>query len=78
MKPMTSKPANAGMTPPAPKKTAEPKESLGVKDGVGFVAGDIYAHLYKKGEATLNDLKTELKQTPAMLGMAVGWLAREN
>jgi len=73
---MTKKPVTIGAL--AVKKTTEPKEALGVKEGVGFIAGDIFAHLYKKGEASFNDLKSELKLTPAMLGMAVGWLAREN
>ncbi|RKZ83143.1 MAG: hypothetical protein DRQ39_09870 [Gammaproteobacteria bacterium] len=44
---------------------------------VGFLAGDVYRYLYETGEASLNDLKKELGTTPAMLQMAVGWLARE-
>jgi|APMed6443717190_1056831.scaffolds.fasta_scaffold631260_1 Mn-dependent DtxR family transcriptional regulator len=44
---------------------------------VGFVAGDIYHLLERLGEASLNDIKEELKQTPSMVQMGVGWLARE-
>ncbi len=44
---------------------------------IGYIAGDIYHLLDRKGEASLNDLKTALKQTPAMIQMGVGWLARE-
>ena len=73
---MPSTPKKATKTP-APKPAAV-GNGLGIKEGVGFIAGDIFAHLYKHGEASLNDLKGELKETPAMLQMAVGWLARED
>jgi len=59
-------------------KTTPHTEPLPVKAGLGFIAGDVYSHLLKVGDASLNDLKKELHQTPAMLGMAVGWLARED
>ena len=49
-----------------------------VNKNVGFIAGDIYHLLERLGEASLNDIKEELKQTPAMVQMGVGWLAREN
>ena len=44
---------------------------------IGFVAGDVFRHLYTEGQASLADLKRELGETPAMIAMAVGWLARE-
>jgi hypothetical protein len=44
---------------------------------MGFVAGEVFRHLYTEGEASLTDLKRELGETPAMIAMAVGWLARE-
>ena len=62
-------------------KVETPKASLkdlAISEGIGFIAGDIYTYLYKNGEASLIDLKNELKQTPAMIQFAVGWLAREN
>ena len=45
---------------------------------IGNIAGSIYTHLDRHDEASLNDLKKELESTPAMIQMAVGWLAREN
>ncbi len=45
---------------------------------IGSIAGDIWHHLERHGEASLNDLKKELKQTPAMIQMGVGWLCRED
>ncbi len=45
---------------------------------IGSIAGDIFHLLDRHGEASLNDLKKELKQTPAMIQMGVGWLARED
>lgn len=65
------------------KKPVASATKAGMKDtpiinGVGFIAGDIHDHLTRHGEASLNDLKQELGQTPAMLQMAVGWLARED
>jgi len=44
---------------------------------IGYVAGDIFKYLTKTGEASLNDIKNDLKQTPAMVQLGVGWLARE-
>ena len=44
---------------------------------VGFAAGDVYRLLETKSEASLSDLAKELKSTPALVQMAVGWLARE-
>jgi hypothetical protein len=64
--------------PDTARSSAAAIKNSGIKEGVGFIAGDIFAYLYKSGEASLNDLKTELNQTPAMLQMAVGWLARED
>lgn len=60
-----------------PAASSSTKESLPIVASLGFLAGDIFKYLEKHGEASLNDLKTELNQTPAMLQMAVGWLARE-
>ncbi|NNF07800.1 MAG: winged helix-turn-helix domain-containing protein [Candidatus Eisenbacteria bacterium] len=76
----------AKKAPKAASKTAVPKvetpkaslKDLAIGEGIGFIAGDIYTYLYKNGEASLIDLKNELKQTPAMIQFAVGWLAREN
>ena len=44
---------------------------------IGLTAGEVYHHLDQHEEASLNDLKKHLKRTPAMIQMAVGWLARE-
>jgi len=44
---------------------------------IGYVAGDIYGYLVRTREASLNDIKKELGQTPAMVQLGVGWLARE-
>ena len=75
----TNKPAAkpAAKTTTATNSTKALKE-IGIVVGVGFIAGDIYSHLFRTGEASLNDLKQETGHTPAMLQMAVGWLARED
>jgi hypothetical protein len=53
------------------------RNELTLEARIGFVSGDVYRHLHTEGEASLADLKRELGETPAMIAMAVGWLARE-
>ncbi len=45
---------------------------------IGLVAGKIWACLKEEAEeVSFSDLKAELGETPAMVQLAVGWLARE-
>jgi len=53
-------------------------KGMSVEGQIGFLAGDIFEHLSKHGTTKVSELAGAIKKTsPAMLGAALGWLARE-
>ena len=49
-----------------------------MQDKIGYVAGNIWQHLERKGEMTPKKLSTVMKESPNVVYLALGWLAREN
>ena len=70
------KPAGA-----APDKAPlfKPGKGMTVEGQIGFLAGDIFEYLNENGPATVEKIACAMKNrgSSALLGAALGWLARE-
>ncbi len=49
-----------------------------MQDKIGYVAGNIWQQLERKGEMTPRKLSTATKENSDVVYLALGWLAREN
>ncbi len=57
----------------------KPGKGVTVEGQIGFLAGDIFEYLTKNGTTAVNKIASVMKDrgNPALLGAALGWLARE-
>jgi winged helix-turn-helix protein DUF2582 len=53
-------------------------ETIDIKPQVGETAGKIWHELSEQGPLTLAQLKKKLNGSGEMVGLAIGWLARED
>ncbi len=49
-----------------------------MQDKIGYVTGNIWQQLERKGEMTPRKLSTATKENSDVVHLALGWLAREN
>jgi hypothetical protein len=57
----------------------KPSAGMSVEGQIGFLAGDIFAHLSKNGPTPVAEITSAMKNRGSLplLGAAFGWLARE-
>ncbi|HEV2491847.1 MAG TPA: winged helix-turn-helix domain-containing protein [Terriglobia bacterium] len=53
-------------------------EAIDIKPQVGETAGIVWQALSKEGPLTVAELKKKLNGSSELLGLAIGWLARED